>query len=86
MLPYSNLKESITEDRLDYYCVKNEAEDDSASEYFVKECMTLEEVKGKKVDHAPGGSKDVGDAVAGVVHNVIEQYGANTAISVGIIG
>ena len=37
------------------------------------ELKTLEEIKGKKVDHAPGQSKDIADAVAGVVYNCISR-------------
>jgi len=30
-------------------------------------------VKGKKVDHPPGGSKDVADSVAGAVHQAAQR-------------
>lgn len=63
MEPYTALKEAIMERRLDYYYYQK----------FVKELKTLEEIKGKKVDHAPGSSKDVADAVAGVVYNCISN-------------
>jgi len=73
-LPYCNLKESINENRLDYYCVKSDNSDEpSASQVFVTECSKLEEIEGKKIDHPPKGSKDVADGVAGVVHNIVER-------------
>ncbi len=61
LVPYTALKEAINEQRLDYYYHQT----------FIKELRTLEEIKGKKVDHAPGSSKDVSDAVAGVVYDCI---------------
>jgi len=61
MEPYTALKEAILERRLDYYHYPK----------LIKELKTLEEIKGKKVDHAPTSSKDVADAVAGVVYNCI---------------
>jgi len=74
MLPYSNLKEAINENRLDYYYIPSgNVDEPSASEVFIKECSHLEEIEGKKVDHPPKGSKDVADGVAGVVHNCIEN-------------
>ena len=62
--PYTALKEAILEKRLDYYY----------HEIFIKELKTLEEIakgEGWKVDHATHSSKDVADAVAGVVYNCI---------------
>lgn len=63
MAPYTALKEAILEQRIDFY----------RHAKFIKELKTLEEIKGKKVDHAPGSSKDVADAVAGVVYNCISH-------------
>ena len=61
--PYTDLKESIYEQRADYYYDAT----------FMREVKEVEEVKGLKIDHPPNGSKDVSDAVAGVVHNVIRM-------------
>lgn len=84
MTPYSNLKEAINEKRLDYYYIPSGIEDEpSSSEVFVKECMQLEEIKGKKIDHPPKGSKDVSDAVAGVVHNILENSDYYGIVTVG---
>jgi hypothetical protein len=60
---YETLKELLHTGRIDFYYY----------EPFVKEYKRLELVKGKKVDHPPGGSKDVTDAVAGVCYNVCSQ-------------
>jgi hypothetical protein len=57
---YETLKELLHTDRIDFYWY----------EPFIKEYKRLELVKGKKVDHPPGGSKDVADAVAGVCYNI----------------
>ncbi len=64
---YDTLKEMLHTKRFDCY----------SYELLAKEYKRLELVRGKKVDHSPGGSKDVSDAVAGVCYNVAkyaEQY------------
>jgi len=74
MQPYCDLKESINENRLDYYCVnpnnipfeqrmnlKNS--ELTASEVFVKECMKLEEIEAKKVNHPPKGCTSADTAI-----------------------
>jgi len=64
---YDTLKEMLHTKRFDCY----------SYEPLIKEYKRLEYIKGKKVDHPPGGSKDVSDAVAGVCYNVAkyaEQY------------
>ena len=58
MAPHEMLKSAIIEKRLDY----------PPYELFFEEIEGLELIKGKKVDHRPKGSKDVADAVAGVVY------------------
>lgn len=62
---YDTMKELIHTDRMDYY----------EFPAFLKEYRTLEMVKGKKVDHPPGGSKDVADAVAGVCYSIVKEMG-----------
>lgn len=57
--PYYTLKSALLEKRLDYYSYPA----------FIMECQQLEEIKGTKVDHPVGGSKDVADAVAGVCYH-----------------
>lgn len=53
---YYTMKAAILDKRLDYYNYKP----------FIEEAQSLEELKGKKIDHPRSGSKDVSDAVAGV--------------------
>ena len=69
--PYEATKEAIYDERLDYY------------EYqpFMDECVKLELVNGDKVDHQPKGSKDVSDAVAGVVHNLLTNMRVASGMS-----
>ena len=55
---YDTLKELLLTDKLDYY----------EDEHLFGELRRLELIKGKKVDHPPGGSKDVADALAGAVY------------------
>jgi len=57
---YEAMKECIYQERLNY----------PPNPVFIKECKHLE-FYGDKVDHQPDGSKDVSDAVAGVVYNII---------------
>jgi len=64
---YDTLKEMLHTKRFDCYSYKP----------LQKEYQRLELIKGKKVDHSPGGSKDVCDAVAGVCYNIAkyaEEY------------
>ncbi len=65
--PYDTLKSLLHSSRLDYY----------RYEPLTKEYKRLELIKGKKVDHPLGGSKDVSDSLAGVVASLTsgEQKG-----------
>ncbi|MCK5017828.1 MAG: hypothetical protein KAS32_12265 [Candidatus Peribacteraceae bacterium] len=63
MAPYINLRQSIYEDRVN-------CPFDSFLKY---ELETLENVNDKKVDHPFKGSKDISDAMCGVVHTLIEK-------------
>lgn len=65
---YNATKEAIYEGRFDCYF----------QETLERELSRLELVKGTKVDHPPGWSKDVSDAVAGVVQNIIEHTRAGS--------
>lgn len=58
IVPYEDLKKAIYEDRV--RCHK--------CDLLKKELERLEIVNGDKVDHPPKGSKDIADAVCGVVH------------------
>lgn len=59
---YYTLKSALLDDRLDFYHYKP----------FISELQSLEELKGKKIDHPRGGSKDVSDAVAGVCYHAAQ--------------
>lgn len=61
---YDTVKSLINTERLEI--VKHE--------HALKEAKSLELKKGKKVDHAPGASKDLMDAVAGVCKTLMERY------------
>ena len=60
---YYTMKAAILEKRLDYYRYP----------IFFRECQQLEEIKGSKIDHPRGGSKDVTDAVAGVCYHIAQK-------------
>lgn len=62
---YETLKEVAREGRLEMYAYKP----------LLDECRRLELFKGVKVDHPPGGSKDVADAVAGAVSEAVRHWG-----------
>lgn len=59
--PYENLLELMRLRAVDYYYY----------EPFLHEWERLTLIKGKKVDHVPGESKDVTDAAAGAAWNVV---------------
>lgn len=67
-LPYEDLRDAIYERRLEFppYITHLRLGDVDTVEIAVKELMELQ-YTGKKVDHPPQGSKDVADAMAGVV-------------------
>lgn len=69
--PYESLKEAIYDGRLKYY----------KYDPFIDECVKLELVNGNKVDHQPKGSKDVSDAVAGVVYNLVTNKKSASGLS-----
>lgn len=72
LLPYQDLREALYEDRIEFpkYLVKLKNDDDSLTEILYKELTELVDT-GKKIDHPPGGSKDVADSVAGVVYTLM---------------
>ena len=71
-LPYEDLRDALYEDRVDFppyftYLSKGSAE---KVQIAVKELSELEDDE-KKVDHPATGSKDVADAMAGVVNRLM---------------
>ena len=71
-LPYEDLREAIYENRIDFpkYMIRLRDDDTEMTEILVKELSELVD-DGKKVDHSETGSKDVADAVAGVVYGLM---------------
>ena len=72
-LPYEDLRDAIYEDRVEfppYITELTKGESDKRVEIAVKELSELQDT-GKKIDHPVLGSKDVADAMAGVVHELI---------------
>ena len=67
-LPYEDVRDALYEDRLALppYVTYINLGDDKTVNIAVRELSELED-NGKKVDHTPNGSKDVADAIAGVV-------------------
>ncbi len=61
---YETMKELLYDGRLRWY----------RYEPLLRECKGLEMIRGDKVDHRHGGSKDVADAVAGAVNSAVERW------------
>lgn len=71
-LPYEDLRDAIYERRLDFppYVTYLKKGDGELVQIAVQELTTLQYAN-KKVDHPPDGSKDVADAMAGVVSTLM---------------
>lgn len=67
-LPYEDLRDAIMDERLEFppYQTFRNIGDDKTEEVAIRELMQLEDT-GKKIDHPTKGSKDLADAIAGVV-------------------
>jgi hypothetical protein len=72
ILPYYDLREAIYENRIEFppYMIRLRPDDTSLTKIVVKELSELVD-NGDKVDHPPDGSKDVADAMAGVVFTLM---------------
>lgn len=72
VLPYHDLREALYEDRIEFppYMTYRSPGDHKTTEILVRELEELIDVGGK-IDHPPDGSKDVADAVAGVVYTLM---------------
>ena len=72
MLPYSDLRDALYEDRIEFpqYMVHLRHGDMKLVEIAYKELSELED-KGNKIDHPATGSKDVADAMAGVAYTLM---------------
>lgn len=75
-MPYVDLRESIYEERCLFpqYMVKYNHADNDKVNISYKELSQLSEGV-RKVDHPSGGSKDVADCMAGVVHSLMNEPG-----------
>lgn len=76
LLPYQDLRDAIYEDRISIptLVMKHKRSDLKEQDVLVKELSELGYTpNGLKVDHPPGGSKDCADAIAGVVHNLMNS-------------
>lgn len=74
MLPYSDLRDAIYEERIEFPQVMGKQKRSEPKEYNIlfKELTELSyPVTGEKIDHPPSGTKDCSDAVAGTVHNLM---------------
>lgn len=71
-LPYEDLREALYEDRIEFpkYLTYLRKGDDHQVEIALQELMELTDT-GKKIDHPAKGSKDVADAMAGVVNTLM---------------
>jgi hypothetical protein len=71
-LPYSDLRDAIYEDRIEWpeYMVHMAHGDTKQIEVVYKELTELTDV-GMKIDHPPRGSKDVADCMAGVAYTLM---------------
>jgi hypothetical protein len=71
-LPYEDLRDALYEDRIEFppYITYLYKGDDDKLQIAVKELSELEE-DDRKVDHPESGSKDVADAMAGVVYRLM---------------
>ena len=78
--PYESLKESVYANLVEF-----PAGDNDHVKTLLREMAELEVIKGKKIDHPDKGSKDVSDAVAGVVAKIKEHYGVEAETPVNII-
>lgn len=72
LLPYHDLREAIYESRIEIppYMVRYRRDDTELTNIALKELSELVD-NGSKVDHPEGGSKDVADALAGVVFTLM---------------
>lgn len=81
-LPYEDLRESIYDQRLDlppYMTYMNHG-DERMVNVIKGELEQLSDT-GKKIDHPPGGSKDLADAVAGVVTTLMGDRNYRKGVS-----
>lgn len=71
-IPYQDMRDAIYERRLEFPVYKNYLRhgDVELIEITIRELEQLVD-NGTKVDHPPGGSKDIADSIAGVVYTLM---------------
>lgn len=74
MVAYDALKEAIYDKRIEFGQLMVPVDDSSnvKRDIVIDELLDLRRIKGAKVDHPVDGSKDVADAIAGVVRGLTE--------------
>ena len=76
--PYEALRDALNEDRIEfppymtYLTYAAELKADERIDIIRRELTALQDT-GQKIDHPPGGSKDVADALAGVVSSLMSD-------------
>ena len=76
--PYEALRDALNEDRVEFPPYETwlnyqaEVNGDDKVDILRRELTALQDV-GNKIDHPPGGSKDVADAVAGVISSLMRD-------------
>lgn len=73
LYPYHDLREAIYERRIEFpkYLTYVHKGDAQRVEIAYQELIHLEDKDGKKIDHPPGGSKDVTDCMAGCAYTLM---------------
>lgn len=71
-IPYQDMRDAIYERRLEFPVYRNHLRhgDTELVEIAVRELEQLVD-NGQKIDHPPGGSKDIADSIAGVVYTLM---------------
>jgi hypothetical protein len=81
-MPYEDTREAIYENRLAFppYMTYLRSGDSKPVEIVVQELTEVSDT-GKKIDHPPQGSKDVADAIAGVVFTLMGDRSFRRGVS-----
>jgi len=88
ILPYHDLREAIYEGRVEFpqYMVEMRHGDVTKVEIAVQEILRLVVTTNGKIDHPEGGSKDVSDAMAGVVTTLMGDRQYRRGVSTASVG
>ena len=85
--PYEDLREAINEQRIEFPRYMTLLRKDSTDKTCVvrKELLELKDM-GRKIDHPPRGSKDIADAIAGVVGTLMGNDAYRRGVKKGHLG